>query len=287
MIDDNNRIETDLPMIDDISVDENDIPPTPEWEKAFSEYAKAQAPDLMPRILAQINLREPEEKKPKGNRVLRFIANNRSRILSLSGIAAAVIIIGVLVTIVISIPKGQDKSEPRGEANHTINETTSTVTDIPKEERRSDSPANPPEDVPNQKLIVAPGIKSIDNEDMISDEPSSSVSDYPVDSKKQFLNIPLTLAPKSSISEDTPPLHLYSHANTYFVLLDITIGDAVSTGQGDAYRVISDRHDTNMLIIWDEDVSGQTFPKLALTYVQRITYEGEEYELFRFDHIVE
>ena len=84
----------------------------PEWEAAFTEYARKDAPDLLPGILAKINAGEespltvvseaPAKKKPFWMR--------RQFLLSASAFAATLLLIAILIRIPFGISKDKDNS---------------------------------------------------------------------------------------------------------------------------------------------------------------------------------
>ena len=295
MTDDNNRI-------DDLPVNAEDIPPTPEWEKAFAAYAEQQAPDLMPRILAKIQSAQEEPKpaqtmepeptrtteteptqttEPKKQRsgLFRIITDNRRIMLTLSGVAAAVIIIGVLVTMLnsISLPK-----QRKTKSDNTLAVSANTPT--PASEN-----ANNERDKKGGKQNSTPANPS--NEDNLSDDPA--ITDVPKPDEK---NEPQEEEPPQKLeieafysgSKSLKPVDLSSKRQ--YTLSDVTLAgftiptegaEEFARESGPVYRVISNGQETNIIVIWDGAVAGQTYSELTLTYDRSLTVGREIFTIFR------
>ena len=301
MTDDNNRI-------DDLPVNAEDIPPTPEWEKAFAAYAEQQAPDLMPRILAKIQTAQEEPKpaqttepeptrtteteptqttEPKKQRsgLFRIITDNRRIMLTLSGVAAAVIIIGVLVTMLnsISLPK-----QRKTKSDNTLAVSANTPTPA-SENANNERDKNGGKDDDGGKQNSTPANPS--NEDNLSDDPV--ITDVPKPDEK---NEPQEEEPPQKLeieafysgSKSLKPVDLSSKRQ--YTLSDVTLAgftiptegaEEFARESGPVYRVISNGQKTNIIVIWDGAVAGQTYSELTLTYDRSLTVGREIFTIFR------
>ena len=115
----------------------------PEWERAFDEYAKNNAPDLLPGILQKINA--SQKKKPF------YLRKNFVR--AATGVVAAGILIGLLLLIPNSLrATKRDTMSPasdqlglsnEADPNKTVTPTVPTqvaeLTDFPQDDRPADT----------------------------------------------------------------------------------------------------------------------------------------------------
>ena len=287
-----------------------DIPEMPEWEKAFSEYAKDQAPDLMPRILAKINQSEvpvtravspaPDdlsrspvepaasdntEEKASGQRkrFLSSLLSKRSQrwIISLSGAAAAVILIGVLIAVNSRIPKTEDRNAQNLKNSLTPN-VILTIAAAPtaeaepkgaKSEPAEDQPAdNQPSDSVNYRgedeLGITPQLTGLYPLDDGTTLHSYRIDDS-VNFKYKFKNGTATcsLAPS-----DADP-------NTY-LLQDVDIAGRVTVDGSSAYRVTYQGAETPLLLLSDEDISNKHFSSIVIYHVGYTTEDDKHYLVF-------
>lgn len=306
MTDDNNRIDG-FPMTDD-PVNAEDIPPTPEWEKAFAAYAAQQAPDLMPRILAKIQaaqqeqpapttepVKEPEpvritkpvkasepKKQNRGplSRLFKIITDNPRRVMmSLSGVAAAVIIIGLLVIMNNSIGRPKERGS-KDEVGHSSASTpTPAITNSGSKDAHNGKQSSPTTPVPANEHR--------DDEHSISDDPYNGGKGEPgesVPAEKEELAIHFSNSGKLSADDLS--------ASTTYTLTDVTLKEfsapTYSTVPSDSakegsttYRVIRDGQETNILLICDDAAAGQTYSEMTLKFVSTMTVNGELFTVFR------
>ena len=352
MTDDNDRFITPTPNADDSSPgigspaetavcspvnetdnpDWNDFPATPEWEKAFAQYAKEQAPDLMPRILARITaestvdaartttgtsedtgtaaqtLRVPDGGEPGqqaekaksrssgGHGLLQFLKTNRNRIIvSMSGVAAAVIIIGLLIVMNDRLSKGRNSSG-RDSKTSDSQPTQSMVYD-PEEE--SSTPGTHPGKQSGGKGEQQTEIDLVPEKPTPTSEPDEKNSS-PVD------NRPDDNTPSGEPSEDDPagdhvddivpseeeflgllPQGLKDRAVFYrksgtFSLSDITLGESIALKDGSvAYRLFSEGTDTGFVILWPEAEAGKTYGSITFSYAGTISNDDQAYRLLK------
>ena len=285
------------------TVTPDDIPEVPGWEQAFQQYASQQAPDLMPRILAKIqaetkpaepvpaeSIRQAEEpgpikvtkqtgeRKPGAvSRFLRVVADNQKRILTLSGVAAAVIILGFFVIMASHLGKTKDSSERPYNNNAAAPTATAPVDsefspggteacdDDPKHGKR-DSQSGKNEDTPADERSD----DSVAHEALSLDDNLSLQSKSFLKPESEYVLDNVSLA--ATVPAESPVGDVPAENSAYADLM----GDSETV-----YHVLRDGRATNLLVLWADDASGQVFMKLTLSYIKTVTVDGEKFELFR------
>ena len=267
----------------------NEIPPVPEWEEAFRDYAVNNAPDLMPRILAKINQTIPadtavtkeaeqpraivpaadsEPAKPKKeSRVTRFVVQYLPRIAAASGAVAAIIILGILI-----ILPGIEKKKAEDERIPATPGARVTVAASDSEQSKGTTPTP----IGEGKASSVPGQDSIPqdektprDDDDIQDNATLSLYGKPV---YRFL----TKMDQYAITTDAPDS--VSEPSTVYTM-EVTIGEPVSTDRGTVYFTVKDNGITDIVICWDKAKPGTTV-KLNLEADGSVTIENMKFGLF-------
>ena len=264
---------------EDFPNDVGDIPATPEWEKAFAAYAKDQAPDLMPRILEQINRNADAEKSIERMTVAPVKRkNNRFRIItSLSGVAAAVIVIGILIILNNRLPKQDDVAAGRDSKTAYDMTTPTAFSDqpdpieqkqSPEKEFHSDTPSE--SDEVQDKSSATPTPVSNDKnqrEEQGSDELSKRPSEEAI---LQHL--------ESRLKNQTV---VYSKEGA-FILSNASVGEAVTLNDGStAYHLYIDNTDSGCLVIWSEAETGKSYSEIRFQFYGYQDIGNETYYLYK------
>ena len=296
--------------------DIGDIPQTPGWERAFAEYARQQAPDLMPRILAKINREAaPKTQEPnreaapktqkKRNRVLAYLADNRRQIIvSLSGVAAAVLIVGVLLAMTSSLFLSKKKGDSGGYplSTETIAPTLTGTAD-----------ANL--DTPDPSSTYLGGDEFISNDKNLQDDPHDKNADNPGEPKNQaIVSDEIPNGPDKNETGTDPVEYYYSYKvisdrgisaipleslmfqtndsrirfseflldvnpeGKNYSLSNFTIGEKVDTDLGPVYHIKINGRKTNLLLEGDIGAGG-TYTRCIFSYRGKVSLEDGDYLL--------
>lgn len=298
MTDNKDRFVTPLPNSDDRSPDTGnaeydeavsaeaeeflndvgDIPATPEWEKAFAAYAKDQAPDLMPRILEQINRNADAGKAiggttepPKARR-----KSNRFRIItSLSGVAAAVIVVGILIILNNRLPKNDNLTHERDSKSPNYELTPTAVTTLSE----SDDPVNTPGGKEQKGEPFGP-----------VGEPTTSVpTPTPLEDERRTEE-PYDDDPRENrTKEDSLRLlekhlkkqSLFFNKDGSIILHNASVGESVVLNDDStACHLYIDGTDSGCLILWPEAETGKTYSEITFQFGEIIEIGDTYYHLF-------
>ncbi len=214
----------------------------PEWEAAFTEYARKDAPDLLPGILAKINAGEeppltvvseaPAKKKPFWMR--------RQFLLSASAFAATLLLIAILLRIPFGISKDKD------------NPSAAPATDECKDD---------------QPVLTISAYSKSSARDMENASPDNSYVSFAPDRWKHYLVPKGTVITEPmnelGIEDKTDKLgtqYSSSPSHTGATVENVVIADEVVTQKETLYRVVIDGElQTDILIRSDAVKTGDTY----------------------------
>ena len=287
-----------------------DIPATPEWEKAFAAYAKEQAPDLMPRILEKIQGNTNTEntiEKAAGERQNGSIQNipvigernltdgsaaepakvkrkvNLFRVItSVSSVAAAVIIIGILIVLNNRLPKKNNTAD--SDSQFAFDEITPTGvsdqidSDNPRESREKREPGNQasvPDDGPSENVPTP--TRDPDEVDGLEDELRTDEAgrDTPREGSVEEANLRL-------LEERLKSQSLVYNGEGKPTLCNASVGETVSLSDGSAaYHLYIDGTDTGCLILWPEAEPWRTYSRITFSFAGTQNIGDVKYQLYK------
>ena len=239
-----------------------DIPATPEWEKAFAEYARKQAPDLMPRILEQISAKSDRKTIRKGNR-FRIIT-------SLSGVAAAVIVVGILIIMSTRLPR-KDNTAVQDDKYATATPTEAS------NRNESFAPELSPGQRDTENRTSIPGDETGDRVSTPTPTPDATDGLHFEEGPKEEDEIQETVR---SLEVRLKSQSLVYGNNGTITLRNVSIGEAICLEDGSsAYRLTIDGTDSGCLILWPEAETGRTYSAITFYYNGVREIGGEKYYL--------
>ena len=227
----------------------------PEWEEAFTEYAKKDAPDLLPGILVKINAEAETpltavSTKESAKPAKKPFWMRRQFLLSASAFAATLLLIAILIR----IPHGIKQSD---ETSSSEPVPTTAAADLEYDDR------------PNQLVDSANQEKRGDRG--VSMKEKRYIT-FPVDGWRTFLGtqtITVDEPANNALDGTKSETATSQYSLTTPSIEKVAIGEAVVTSKETLYHIVVDGtvHPT-ILIRSDEAKTGDTYDSVYLTPTQ-------------------